>query len=423
MHETEFARVVRRLFFALSVAASGCGPIDTGLVNPENYSQVHSDSGIDFPDYAGIVAGLDKAAAASNGRAAVVRYGKSAEGKELVLLRIADPRVQVSERPAVWISETTHGNEYLHVTDQLATAFAAEQSGDKGLSRFLAVGGIVYLVPVFNPDGFSSRQRENSRGKDLNRDYDLKVAGKTGFTQPETRTAFEYLDKDLTANRAKLKLSYDYHCCVGAILYPWGYEFNKAMPDADLKEHLRVADRVKRIQRYVAGTPPEIVKYTAVGASDDFYHERYGALAFTLEGVENSEYRRMNEHLQFFDETFADLAGSVPATPPVVGGSDAFLRIVREDQPGQLLVAVAGVQTAVAAELCYGTLQQCQSTVSSRVPLVFQSDAGGRRFFAASSAITVTDKAIVTVFVKDAAGAVLAARAVRFVAKGGGVSH
>jgi hypothetical protein len=190
-------------------------------------NELLSDSGIQGPPYLEIVAAMGDLALRSSGWAHVVDYGQSAGGATLRLVKIQNPTHQAragdGDRPAVLISGSTHGNEYLHIEDRLPGWFVDNRDSSPGVMKFLNAGGIIYIIPILNPDGYERRTRENADGVDLNRDFDLLPAHEQKFREPETRLLAQYLDGDIVASHARLKLTVDYHCCDGSLLFPWSY--------------------------------------------------------------------------------------------------------------------------------------------------------------------------------------------------------
>jgi predicted deacylase len=98
-------------------------------------------------------------------------------------------KVRQSKRPAVLITQAIHGNEYQQIVDRLVLDYSNGKKTLPGLEDFLEGGGLVYLVPIVNPDGYERRQRENRQGYDLNRDWPSDFTGVEGFLGNLTRSA------------------------------------------------------------------------------------------------------------------------------------------------------------------------------------------------------------------------------------------
>ncbi len=268
-----------------------------------------TDSGISGPPYAAIYESLATLARQHPREADVFDYGKSGEGRPLRLIRIQDPQAKATgARPAVLISGATHGNEYLHVEDRLPGHFL--QGKAPGVRRFLAAGGVIYIVPIVNPDGYEGRRRGNARGVDLNRDFDLVPAKELRFREVESLALAAFFEKELAEHDLRLKLAVDYHCCDGSILYPWAYT-DTAISNDDLEAHEQVAKLMLQDidSSYRFGPTGPVLGYNPRGTSKDYYYARYGALAFTFEGRYRVEAKKFRGHALFWDHVLAQLAG------------------------------------------------------------------------------------------------------------------
>lgn len=276
-----------------------------------------SDSRITGRAYQQILDELHNLEVEYPGRATVVNYGTSAGGSALALLRIGGyaktPQKDstLDKRPAILITGAIHGGEFLNVEDRLPRYFLERDASGKdgGVADFLARGGVIFVAPITNPDGYSSRKRGNGRGKDLNRDFALQRAQKTGFTQPETRGLVDALERELHERDLALTMTLDYHCCGNALIYPWGHSTDERMPLPDERAHKKMAAlMLQGFRGYEMGQAIDVVGYTALGASDDFYHERFGSQSFTFEGAEGLENRQFELHTALWERVLGQLA-------------------------------------------------------------------------------------------------------------------
>ena len=282
-------------------------------------SRIDSDSGIDAPPYHAVQEELQNLASTYGSLATLIHYGVTAQNRELSLLKIQKSILESGGlHAAVLITEATHGNESLDLVDRMARRFLEQldKADTKlpGLQQFIDGGGIVYLVPVFNPDGYELHQRLNANYRDLNRDYpDLQDNLNDGFTQKETKAIGQFLE-DAAGQGVRLKLSLDYHCCGGMILYPWSHQPQGGQPPKDLKTFQHVARDIMLpalAEDYGIGTPLEEVGYEALNSSIDYYYLKYGTLAFGFEGRGGSENSRLDQHVKMWD----DLLLYLSATP------------------------------------------------------------------------------------------------------------
>jgi hypothetical protein len=271
------------------------------------------DSGITGPPYREIVAMMDRLGDEYPEWITPVRYGKSVLGVDLVLVKLEAPAAMRKTpkgraRAAVLITGSTHGNEYLHIEDRLPEEFVSKRDSLPGLAKFLSLCGIVYLLPILNPDGYDRDERENINGFDLNRDFPLGKVEHEGFFQPETRVLGDYIKEEVSRNNMALKVALDYHCCAGALLYPWSYSA-EPMPSQDLAAHQLIARKMVATlgNNYEYGTTGEILGYRPLGTSKDYYYFEYGTVSFTFEGQYRTEAENFPQHVKWWDQVFAML--------------------------------------------------------------------------------------------------------------------
>lgn len=269
-----------------------------------------SDSGIHGPAYKEIVGELQDLEKAYPEMAKVVTYGTSHKGRPLTLIKIA-ARNKGKTLPAIYIGGSIHGDEYLNIEDRLPRWFL-EQSGDGGsVGLYLKNGGAIYIAPILNPDGYENRKRVNGAGEDLNRDYTVRQAGVVGLKQPETASLYQFLKEDLSRDNRRLEVAMDYHCCIGALLYPWSF-YGPTLPQVDKDRHAIIGQIMQsslgRDIKY--GQTPVILGYSAKGTSKDFYYETFGARGFTYEGRRGVEDRYFNEHTVMWSEIVKLVADS-----------------------------------------------------------------------------------------------------------------
>lgn len=274
---------------------------------PLSYELIHSDSGISRRPLTTIHQEFADLAAANSGVADWIQYGNSGRGKPLMVLRVMNKALpEKLKRPAVLISEGIHGNEYLHITDRLPFEFLKAKGNTPQFENFIATGGVVYFVPIMNPDGYSAGQRGNASGADLNRDFKIQAAGNDGFRQPETRSITTFVANEVKAMNLTVEATMEYHCCIGGLIHPWAWT-PEGLTGEPLARHQAFGEMVKDILGYPYGTVNDILGYSAVGGSDDYYLETYGRRAFSLEGQRTEEAKRLAEHVKLWERFFAEL--------------------------------------------------------------------------------------------------------------------
>jgi carboxypeptidase A4 len=267
---------------------------------------VESDSGIRGPAYRDLVQYFSGLQTRYPQFVQVNTFGQSIQGRPLVVIRISyQPAYWSALRPrhqsnaAVLVTGTTHGDEYLNIEDRLPEWFAKEGVHAPEMIPFFKNGGMIYFVPIVNPDGYESRRRSNANGKDLNRDFTLKIKNHIGFKETETKALRDLMLTQLQVSQQRLVLTLDYHCCIGAALYPWSFEPAPVVPDVDLRRMLTAADVIKRSfgSSFPVGRTPDVLGYNAIGTSKDYYYESLGAVSFTFEGEYVKEQQKFSQHI------------------------------------------------------------------------------------------------------------------------------
>lgn len=274
------------------------------------------NSGVSPGNYRALLSELKALEARRSHLATLVPYGTSKSGCPLMLLRLAlDVAASSSpRRPAVLITGALHGNEYLGIEKELVTAFLEQPL--YGVDLFLSSGGVIYFVPVANPDGFDAGWRWNAEErKDLNRDFDVIDGSRVQrrFEQPESKALADYVAKDLERSGLQLELSIDYHCCATAMIKPWSHK--RAPPDArDRADFERLEATFLQIFgrfEFKTGTFHELFERepttSAAGSTIDYYYAKYRTRAVAIEGAKGGEKQRLQEHITFLDFTLKSL--------------------------------------------------------------------------------------------------------------------
>lgn len=271
-----------------------------------------SDSMIHGPPYRDILLSLEKVANDYSDFADVIEFGKSAGGLPLKLIKIYKKENFVAKNPgapAIYISDSIHGYEYLNIGDRLPHWVLRNALSDAVVANFLGAGGVIYINPIANPDGYEKRQRKNAGDVDLNRDFELLPLGEKNTTQPETQTLLRYLENDLQKNNLKLKFALNYHCCgrfdrkdQAQLGYPWAYTTN-SIPENDLNEHKAVAQEIEKAFQntdIISGSWSVMMEYEAKGTAEDYFYAKHGALSYVFEGLEAKEHLRFDHHISMW---------------------------------------------------------------------------------------------------------------------------
>jgi hypothetical protein len=301
---------MRLIAGALVCAFMSCG----SMTDEEAYSKLHSDSGIRGRPYNEIIADIQSIADAHPDRAEFIEYGRTRNNRPMMVLKVWDKNLSIDTvRPAVAITEAIHGNEYLHIVDRMPSDILNNTT--LATEELLTKGGVLYIVPIFNPDGYSANRRENAVGKDLNRDFVIQAVGNQGFTQPETKQYADYIAQEMQEQNLQLEATMEYHCCIGGLIHPWNYDVSRALQGDQRTRHFRIGAKVRELMGYPHGNVRDIVNYPfgAVGGSDDYFLEKYGRRAFSFEGISNGgEQHNYRKHLLMWDYIFNESAADYP---------------------------------------------------------------------------------------------------------------
>lgn len=271
-----------------------------------------SDSGIKGPKFLEIEQDLKNLATKYASFSSYATYGKTVLGRNLSVIRIGLPGRRPAAAPAVLLTGATHGDEYLGIEDQMPRIFLSKANEPgSGVHNFIKKGGMIYVVPIFNPDGYDARERTNTNGVDVNRDFDVIPTSTKKFTQIETKNFAEFLEQDLGVNNLTLKMTMDYHCCGNAWLYPWGYT-KEVLAEPALTAHKEWAKGFLSLfgPTYKMGTTWSIFGYLSNGTSRDFYFAKYGSLSYTFEGAFGVENQNIVKHVTMWDQILNYFAGA-----------------------------------------------------------------------------------------------------------------
>lgn len=378
---------------------SGCGPV---LKQRDEVSSLHSDSGISRPSYDSIVNTFKGHEQKHGSLVEYFEYGRTYQDRPLMGIKVRNKDAAATGKiPAVLISEGIHGDEYLNVTDRLPGEFL-DKNINGSFKKFLDKGGIVYFIPIINPDGFSSGRRENSKGADLNRDFSNPKANFTAFKQVETKSVAEFIAAEQKKHNFTLEASMEYHCCIGGLIHPNAYT-RTPLPTADLSRHQEIGTIVKRLfkkngQPYAVGTVHTMLQYPeTLGGSDDYYFHTYGRRAFSFEGNFSVERQNLNLHVQMWNEIF-EIAGA-PYTndgqtnPPGANVRPAFIAIGSANADGETDLFVSAGSDIQDIKLCLGTAAECSDDSAARLSLSLVKTEGTVKYYKTSNGVRLRSDA------------------------------
>ncbi|MBF0206728.1 MAG: succinylglutamate desuccinylase/aspartoacylase family protein [Oligoflexia bacterium] len=180
-----------------------------------------------YPTYNNYVAFLDSMAKQYPQIASLIEMGKSVNGHQLLLLKIAANPNTSSIRPKFILSGAIHGDELvgsmilLQLIEYLLTNYSSNQR-----VRTLVDNLEIWINPIFNPDGSYAQgddtvkgaTRYNANGVDLNRNLPDPSAGEhpDGESWQKETVAFKKL-----LIEQKFIFAVDFHGGAELINYPW----------------------------------------------------------------------------------------------------------------------------------------------------------------------------------------------------------
>jgi hypothetical protein len=215
-----------------------------------------------YHTYRQLTTELDSLAAAQPNQVAVSNYGKSVQGRPLLLVKISDDVRIDKHEPEVLFSCAQHAREHitvemcLHIVRRLAQGYGT----DPAITRLLKSREI-WVMPMANPDGAEydvstglfamwrkNRQPtpENSQvGTDLNRNWGDEWGccdgsspnpasetyhGAAPFSAPETAQLRDWVNSRVIAGVQQITAHIDFHSFSELLLWPYGFTANDTGP-------------------------------------------------------------------------------------------------------------------------------------------------------------------------------------------------
>jgi len=249
------------------------------------------------------------AADAIGSRAVLELLGTTVEGRPIPVLRVAAPgRTPDRRRPQAMVLGGIHGCEVIatELALDLALAVCAE-APDDAVAAVLDVADVV-VVPTLNIDGrvaslrsladrgiWNPAPRRNAHGVDLNRNFPVPPGavpsrnplsgtsrralpwyrGPAPFSEPESRALATL------AEQVRPFVLLNLHSTGTILTYPWG---SRPEPPADEAGFLSMIEAFTAAQPHVTyGSKQSRAWYPILGASNDWFHDRFATLALTVE--------------------------------------------------------------------------------------------------------------------------------------------
>jgi predicted deacylase len=177
----------------------------------------------------------------------------------------------------VMLTAATHGDEL--ITVEVLLALTERLVAGDGISpRLTSIlnSRLIHIVPVVNPDGFSSQDRYEG-DTDPNRSYPAPGREKNRPT-PSIAALIRFFQA------TPIKASVDFHASGSLVMYPWAYTDDAIEDTAAGKaaEFSQLAANMAAQNSYRSGQISRIL-YPAVGSSCDFYFWKKQSRSLAIE--------------------------------------------------------------------------------------------------------------------------------------------
>lgn len=229
----------------------------------------------EYHDYSEITADLAAWHAAYPSITELVSIGQSVQSRELWALKITDnPTVEEAEAEIVWVG-AHHGDETIGVeTCYYVAKYLLENYGTDTQVTWLVNNREFWVIPMFNPDGYTAGSRYNASGTDLNRNYlcpDGSNAG-SAFSAPETQALRDFC---VGMNPST---SLQFHSGAVYVNYLWDYTY-AATPDEPMIITISNGYGTRSGLPVTNGAD----WYVALGTCQDWCYAQRGEIATTIE--------------------------------------------------------------------------------------------------------------------------------------------
>jgi hypothetical protein len=262
----------------------------------------------------GIAAQLHQIAASHPQIADLQVIGHTAQGREILALKIAQNPTKLSNRPAVLFSATQHAREWIATeTDMRILKYYVGKydAHDKGVQKLLQ-NTALWFVPVMNPDGYqytflnpgTRLWRKNLRdnngngtievgdGVDPNRNYpehwnydeegSSSVPSSDTYRGPSAGSEPETTAMTALLHREHFKFQVNFHSFGPYLLYPEGWQISTPTADDPIYYALSGNKTTPAIDGFNPGLSSDVL-YVTNGESTDYAHVHEGTLAWTPE--------------------------------------------------------------------------------------------------------------------------------------------
>jgi len=207
--------------------------------------------------------------------------GMSHTNRLLLAMKISDS-VQIDQsEPAVYFDGNTHGDEKIGwaVCFEFVKYMIQYYNWDPIVTQ-LVNNREIWVVPMFNPDGYVSSSRYNGRSVDVNRNYgwmwgNEASCGADAYSENEATAFYNLFVKQ------PFVVYTTYHAGDSIISYPWSYTTYDSAPEKFLIHHL--AQRYSQNGNNYPYGQGSVVMYLINGSSKDYCYGIGGEISWSIE--------------------------------------------------------------------------------------------------------------------------------------------
>ncbi len=219
----------------------------------------------------------------------VSSIGKSAEGRDIWVVKVSDNVAVDEPEPEVMFDSLHHAREHLSLEQSLAILrWLTDGYGSDARITKIVDSREIWIIPSVNPDGaewdltgdpyreWRKNRQVNAgsvhKGTDLNRNYGYHWAccggssgstasetyhGRTAFSAPETRAMRDFMLSRRVDGQQQIELAITFHTAGEEILWPYGYTKTDIPWDMTKDDHAALAALGKRMATRNDYTPKQ----------------------------------------------------------------------------------------------------------------------------------------------------------------------
>ncbi|MGH3824488.1 MAG: M14 family metallopeptidase [Pseudonocardiaceae bacterium] len=291
----------------IPITAASAVPVGPGEF-PIGYQGYHTQGRL--------IADLDALAAEHPNQVAVSHYGRSEQGRPLLLVKLSDDVRTDKQQPEVLFSCAQHAREHLtvemcqHIVQRLAQGYGT----DPAITRLMRSREI-WVTPMVNPDGAEhdistglfGMWRKNRQpnagttavGTDPNRNWGDEWAccggsspnpasdsyrGPAPFSAPETAQLRDWVNSRVVGGVQQITAHIDFHSFSELVLWPYGFTTSPTGPGltaADAATFRKLGEEMAATNGYTPQQSSHL--YITDGSIGDWMWAQHHIWSYTLE--------------------------------------------------------------------------------------------------------------------------------------------